>query len=105
MSGGGKGGSWRPLRASRGAFWGLVGILHGLWVSWGRLAALLAPSWGGLAAALATYPERLWGVFERSGSLGASLERLENDFRPKLKHSILDTILFLIFTRFERIFF
>ena len=76
---------------------GILGALESVlgvsWLSWGRLGMVLRPSWRSIGGGYG-------GSSGVLGRLGACMERLEHDFRTKMKHSTLDTILYSIFTRF-----
>lgn len=100
-------GTKRFWEASSGILW-LLGASCGCL---GALDGASGVSWGVLKLAQIRFGT-FWRPFWRStgrgyggssavlGRLGASLERLEHDFRSKMKHSILGTILYSIFTRF-----
>ena len=64
----------------------------------------MEPSWGGLGAVLAASGRVDGASSGVLGRLGASFRGLEPDFRTKLRHSILDAILDLIFTKFSSFF-
>ena len=97
--------SWRPLRASWGALGGSCGRL-------GRMLGFLGAVLGRLGAVLGWFGGRfgdVWGEVMRClrASRGVSMPLLSvwsMIFAPKLKHSILNAILYSIFHDFAKFF-